>query len=653
MTCARRLAGARNPASPSESPRRPDPRSGRRRARLSLLPALALLLGALGLFAAAPAWAQVPAAPTDLAITPGDAKLDLTWMAPGGTVTGYDVHYTASQSVDNDAAVGTTVATEWVDAGHSGTTASQTISSLTNATAYRARVRAKNSEGSGPWAFATTTPQATATLVVQWARSSVTVRETDADQTVDLDVLLSKALSASLITISVSITGTATGPGSDPGDDWRHTSVGCINVFQGDTSAVCRIIVVGDDTAESAETLELTIASVTTGTATIGPRNVLTVTIEDDDSPPAAPTNLDVTAGDTKLDLSWRAPSGPVTGYDVHYTASQSAGDDDAVGTDWVDAGHTGTTASDEITGLNNDTPYRVRVRAVNTNGSSAWLHGTGTPEAPTAPSVPRNVQATPGDGKITLTWQAPSSWGTWTAIGYSIGWKLSSAPDASWSVITALGPGFTSREFTGVVAGATVTNGTAYDLRIRARSRQPGADGTEDSHHLQSAWVTVSNQVPVSPMALEMNLRVTPGDRRLTLRWTAPDVPGSTAISGYDVQYREARCIKQKRRADNSPVFAGDVPVYVDCDENNPNQPGHWIAHGAWSHASDPIARQTSRVIDGLIPGSAYDVRVRVHTARGGRNPADRGRDISEWVTATGTLSGGSARLRQLDLRQ
>ena len=59
MTCARRPAGARTPASPtSAGPRRPDARTGRARARLSLLPALALLLGALSLFAAAPAEAQ-------------------------------------------------------------------------------------------------------------------------------------------------------------------------------------------------------------------------------------------------------------------------------------------------------------------------------------------------------------------------------------------------------------------------------------------------------------------------------------------------------------------------------------------------------------------------------------------------------------------
>ncbi len=61
MRCARREAGAQSPApsTAAGSPSRPDPRSGRPRARRpARLPVLALLLGALGLFAAAPAAAQ-------------------------------------------------------------------------------------------------------------------------------------------------------------------------------------------------------------------------------------------------------------------------------------------------------------------------------------------------------------------------------------------------------------------------------------------------------------------------------------------------------------------------------------------------------------------------------------------------------------------
>ena len=68
MTCARRPAGARKPApSTSTGSCRPDARTGRAR-RLSLLPVLALLPGALSLFATAPAEAQTTVWSTTLTV---------------------------------------------------------------------------------------------------------------------------------------------------------------------------------------------------------------------------------------------------------------------------------------------------------------------------------------------------------------------------------------------------------------------------------------------------------------------------------------------------------------------------------------------------------------------------------------------------------
>ena len=105
--------------------------------------------------------------PTSLDVSPGNAKLDLSWTAPTGvTLTGYDVHYTSAVAgtVGDNVAVQTgntaTAATGWLAVTRSGTTASQTISSLNNGTTYRVRVRAKDSGGSGAWVFGTGTPAA-------------------------------------------------------------------------------------------------------------------------------------------------------------------------------------------------------------------------------------------------------------------------------------------------------------------------------------------------------------------------------------------------------------------------------------------------------------------------------------------------------------
>ena len=109
----------------------------------------------------APSYAQMsdapmvaPAAPTGVSSTPGAGRLDLTWTAPSGTVTGYDVQYKLSTAADQAATTAGDPSTGWVDAGHSGTDASHAITGLTHFdTWYDVRVRAANANGNGPWAF--------------------------------------------------------------------------------------------------------------------------------------------------------------------------------------------------------------------------------------------------------------------------------------------------------------------------------------------------------------------------------------------------------------------------------------------------------------------------------------------------------------------
>ena len=174
---------------------RPDPRPGRRRARLlGLLPALALLLGVLSLLLlpAAPAQAQA-GPPTNLAVTPGNGKLVVTWTRSTTQPAKYFVDYTSSQTVDLQDPTGfnpNTHATHWRSSTSTSiTAATHTVQNLTNDTTYRVRVQAVPSVTSGlansAWVEASGTPAAlaapsgidvsrhptsTTSLRVQWGR---------------------------------------------------------------------------------------------------------------------------------------------------------------------------------------------------------------------------------------------------------------------------------------------------------------------------------------------------------------------------------------------------------------------------------------------------------------------------------------------------
>ena len=118
--------------------------------------------------------------------------------------------------------------------------------------------------------------------------------------------------------------------------------------------------------------------------------------------------------------------------------------------------------------------------------------------------AVPQSVQVVPGNNKLTLTWQAPSSWAGTQFRDFDVQWKLSSAAATAWSAMldsssstASFTATVTSFEFVGYQEDAngsphTVTNGTAYDLRVRANSLAGSFQ--------RSSWVTVSNKVPRAP---------------------------------------------------------------------------------------------------------------------------------------------------------
>jgi hypothetical protein len=107
---------------------------------------------------------------------------------------------------------------------------------------------------------------------------------------------------------------------------------------------------------------------------------------------PVAPTNLQATAGDGSVELTWNS----VTGADT-YTVKRSTTSGGTYTT--LQAGVTTPTYTDNT--ATNGTTYYYVVSASNTAGESAnSTQASATPEAPlTAPAAPANLQATAGDG--------------------------------------------------------------------------------------------------------------------------------------------------------------------------------------------------------------------------------------------------------------
>ena len=105
---------------------------------------------------------------------------------------------------------------------------------------------------------------------------------------------------------------------------------------------------------------------------------------------------------------------------------------------------------------------------------------------------MPQNFQATPGDGKVTLSWEAPSSWGSYTAAGYELEYRVGNSGTWQYSGIPALGASATSYEFTGSYGSTTVTNGVTYQFRIRSKVVNP-IDSADiwTSHYTAAASAT------------------------------------------------------------------------------------------------------------------------------------------------------------------
>ncbi len=230
-----------------------------------------------------------------------------------------------------------------------------------------------------------------------------------------------------------------------------------------------------------------------------------------------------------------------------------------------------------------------------------------------TAPSVPQNVQATAGDKTVTLTWEAPSTWGTWADNATFLmeyrrdgtSWVAVSASSGANNVAGYADLPPTSTRFVfrheqrihyDISGNHYVSNGTTYHFRISTSTQEPGSDGLDPNHYRGSSWVTVSAtpQAATSAPGALTSLTATPGAQKLDLAWTAPSVD----IYDYDVHITSSTTV-----GDSAPTQTGGFAAgWVDSILYGYGDP---YLRPMWSHG-------------GIANNIAYRVRVRAVNSAG-----------------------------------
>ena len=164
---------------------------------------------------------------------------------------------------------------------------------------------------------------------------------------------------------------------------------------------------------------------------------------------PTPPLMVGGTVGDGSVILNWQPPlksAAPILYYKIETSPLTT----------------TVLSVTPPVTfdGLTNGTPYTFSVYAKNVAGFS--LAGVSAPLTPaTVPSPPRNVVATPGDGNVILSWDAPLTNGGSTILNYTI------SGNPGGGVISYSSPSYVNG----------LTNGTAYTFTVVANNAIGSSD--------------------------------------------------------------------------------------------------------------------------------------------------------------------------------
>ncbi len=366
---------------------------------------------------------------------------------------------------------------------------------------------------------------------------------------------------------------------------------------------------------------------------------------------------LTLEEGNGQLIATWAAPTddggSEITRYELQYREAHAGEWESAAVIANGDAGIFTYT----ITELTNGTEYAVRVYAVNAkgNGNPSEIL-TAIPV--TIPSAPNAPTLTHGNNRLTATWNAPNTGGS-EILRYELQYREVADPEGMWLDVT------TDSEIT--TTSHTImglTNGNSYEVQVRAVNAQGNSPWSGST----TATPDVTPNAPAVPT-------LTVGNTQLTAAWSTPADNGSTAITGYELQYRagdrawtlivsgigtntshtitgltngnsyevQVRAVNDQgsgpwsKSASATPATIPSTPDSPTLTAGNtqlgvawtaPNTGGSAITRyelqylkgnsGAWTLISSGIGTNTSHTITGLTNGNSYEVQVRAINAQG-----------------------------------
>ena len=228
---------------------------------------------------------------------------------------------------------------------------------------------------------------------------------------------------------------------------------------------------------------------------------------------PSAPQNLQATAGNSQISLSWSVPSSnggsAITGYYIYRGTTSGGEGTTPIGT------VSGLTLTYTDTGLTNGQTYYYKIIAVNSGVQSAPSNEASAMPA-SVPYPPQNLQGFSGNSQVSLSWSSPSNNNGSPIINYNVYRGFESGKE---SLLVKIGNVTTYNDNT---TGAT--NGGTYFYKVTALNSVG-----ESSPSNEISVVTPSVAAPDTPTGLTAT---TISSSQIDLSWSS-----SGSVTGFKIE--------------------------------------------------------------------------------------------------------------------